>query len=137
MAVDDHLAAVVKLQLQHIALQQAFHLGTGGVQRRLDALKQGIALFCAQSMVMPGIPVAGFVSSGPGMLQPVPLASTLEGIANGLLSQNGIRGEAAPDLAKALAQGVDLGLTMFAGQVMVSPRIPCPPGASAGPGRLM
>ena len=100
-------------------------------------IAQGIALFCAQTMVMPGIAVAGFVSTAPGMLQPVPLASPLEGIANGLLSQNGIRGEAAPDLAKALAQGVDLGLTMFAGQVMVSPGIPCPPGASAGPGRLM
>ena len=35
------------------------------------------------------------------------------------------------------AQGVDLALTLFAGQAMVSPGIPCPPGASAGPGRLM
>ena len=86
---------------------------------------------------MPGIAVAGFVSSAPGVLQPVPLASPLEGVANGLLNQNGLRGEAAPDLAKALAQGVDLALTLFAGQAMVSPGIPCPPGASAGPGRLM
>ena len=98
---------------------------------------QGIALFCAQSMVLPGIAVAGFVSAAPGLLQPVPLASSLEGIANGLLAQNGLRGEAAPDLAKALAQGVDLALTQFAAQAMVSPGIPCPPGASAGPGRLM
>ena len=88
-------------------------------------------------MVLPGIAVAGFVSAAPGLLQPVPLASSLEGIANGLLAQNGLRGEAAPDLAKALAQGVDLALTQFAAQAMASPGIPCPPGASAGPGRLM
>ncbi len=100
-------------------------------------IAQGIALFCAQTMVMPGIAVAGFVSTAPGMLQPVPLASPLEGIANGLLQQNGIAGEAAPALGKALAQGVDLGLTLFAAQAMVAPGIPCPPGASAGPGRLM
>ncbi len=100
-------------------------------------IAQGIALFCAQTLVMPGIAVAGFVSSAPGILQPVPLASPLEGIANGLLNQNGLRGEAAPDLAKALAQGVDLALTLFASQATVSPGIPCPPGASAGPGRLM
>ena len=100
-------------------------------------IAQGIALFCAQTMVMPGIAVAGFVSTAPGMLQPVPLASPLEGIANGLLQQNGIAGEAGPDLGKALAQGVDLALTQFAAQAMVAPGIPCPPGASAGPGRLM
>ena len=100
-------------------------------------IAQGIALFCAQTMVMPGIAVAGFVSTAPGMLQPVPLASPLEGIANGLLQQNGIAGEAAADLGKALAQGVDLALTQFAAQAMVAPGIPCPPGASAGPGRLM
>ena len=100
-------------------------------------IAQGIALFCAQPMVMPGIAVAGFVSTAPGMLQPVPLASPLEGIANGLLQQNGIAGEAAADLGKALAQGVDLALTQFAAQAMVAPGIPCPPGASAGPGRLM
>ena len=100
-------------------------------------IAQGIALFCAQTMVMPGIAVAGLVSTAPGMLQPVPLASPLEGIANGLLQQNGIAGEAAPALGKALAQGVDLGLTLFAAQAMVAPGIPCPPGASAGPGRLM
>lgn len=100
-------------------------------------IAQGIALFCAQTMVMPGIAVAGFVSTAPGMLQPVPLASPLEGIANGLLQQNGIAGEAAPDLGKALAQGVDVALTQFAAQAMVAPGIPCPPGASAGPGRLM
>jgi len=100
-------------------------------------IAQAINLFCAQSMVMPGIAVAGFVSAAPGMLQPVPLQSPLEGFANGLLSQNGLRGEDAPKLAQALAQSVDLALALFASQVLVSPGIPCPPGASAGPGRLM
>ncbi len=98
---------------------------------------QAINLFCAQSMVLPGIPVAGFVSSGPGMLQPVPLKSSLDGIASGLLQQNSLQGEDAPGLGKALAQVLDQALMMFASQMMVSPGIPCPPGASAGPGRLM
>ena len=76
-----------------------------GAKAIAGTIAQGIALFCAQTMVMPGIAVAGFVSTAPGMLQPVPLASPLEGIANGLLQQNGIAGEAAADLGKALAQG--------------------------------
>jgi len=111
--------------------------GTGLAKAIAGTIAQGIALFCAQTMVMPGIAVAGFVSAAPGMLQPVPLQASLEGIANGLLSQHGLSGEAAPDLGKSLAQSVDLALTQFASQALVSPGIPCPPGASAGPGRLM
>lgn len=98
---------------------------------------QAISLFCAQSMVMPGIPVAGFVSAGPGMLQPVALKSSLDGIASGLLQQQGLQGEDAPGLGKALAQTLDQALLLFASQMMVAPGIPCPPGSSAGPGRLM
>ena len=108
---------------------------------------QALTMFLSQAMVMPGIPVAADpitgsgASAGPGKLMPPPAggpgASQLEGLASGLLQQNGIAGEAAPDLGKALAQGVDLALTQFAAQAMVSPGIPCPPGASAGPGRLM
>jgi hypothetical protein len=71
------------------------------------------------------------------MLQPVPLKSSLDGIASGLLQQNSLRGEDAPGLGKALAQVLDQAMMLFASQMMVSPGIPCPPGASAGPGRLM
>lgn len=100
-------------------------------------MAQGITLFAAQSMVLPGIAFAGFVSTSPGMLAPAPLAQPLEGIASGLLQQNGLRGEDAPALAKALAQSVDLGLTLFAAQAMVQPGIAAAPGATAAPGRLV
>jgi hypothetical protein len=99
-------------------------------------IAQGIALFAAQSMVLPGIAIAGFVTTAPGMLAPVPLASTLEPIASGLLQQNGLRGEDAPGLARALAQGVDAALTMFASMAMVMPGIAAAPGATAAPGML-
>ncbi|WP_246038789.1 hypothetical protein [Chitiniphilus eburneus] len=109
-----------------------------GLARSMAAtIAQGIQLFTAQSMVMPGIAVAGFATSAPGLLQPVPLASSVEGAAKGFLQRDGLRGENAPDLAQAMANTVDLALTQFATMAMVSPGIPCPPGASAGPGRLM
>lgn len=100
-------------------------------------LAQAVQLFTAQSQVLPGIAVAGFVTVAPGMLLPVPLQSTVESIALGLLQANGLRGEDAPSLAKAVAQAIDLAFMQFAAQAMVSPGIACPPGASAAPGRLM
>jgi hypothetical protein len=109
----------------------------GGLAKAMaGTIAQAINLFTAQGMVMPGIAIAGFVSGAPGMLQPVPLAGPLEGIANGLLQQNGLRGEDAPNLAKAMAQGVDAALQMFAGMAMVTPGIAAAPGATAAPGRL-
>jgi hypothetical protein len=110
----------------------------GGLAKAIaGAVAQGIMLFAGQSMVMPGIAIAGFVTTAPGMLMPVPLASQLQPIADGLMQQNGLRGEDAPALAQALAQAVDVALTLFAAQAMVAPGIPAAPGASAGPGRLM
>lgn len=110
----------------------------GGLAKVIAAaLAQGILLFTSQSMVMPGIAVAGFVSAAPGMLMPVPLQSQLKPIADGFMQQNGLRGEDGPQLAQAIAQLVDMALMLFSSQAMVSPGIPCPPGASAGPGRLM
>ncbi|MBE0619447.1 MAG: hypothetical protein IH605_02535 [Burkholderiales bacterium] len=100
-------------------------------------LAQALTLFTAQGMVMPGIAIAGFVTAAPGMLMPVPLQSQLKPIVDGLMQQNGLRGDDAPKLAQAIAQSIDVALTMFASQVMVSPGIACAPGASAAPGRLM
>lgn len=100
-------------------------------------LAQGILLLTGQTMVMPGMAIAGFVSTSPGQLMPVPLESQLKPIANGFLQQNGLRGKNSPDLAGAMAQLVDVALTLFTAQSKVAPGIPCPPGASAGPGRLM
>lgn len=109
----------------------------GGLAKAVaGTIAQGINLFTLQGMVMPGVAIAGFVSGAPGMLQPVPLAGPLEGIANGLLQGNGLRGEDAPGLAKALAQGVDAALQMFAGMAMVTPGIAAAPGTTAAPGRL-
>lgn len=109
----------------------------GGLAKAVaGTIAQAIQLFTALGMVLPGIAIAGFVSAAPGMLQPVPLAGPLEAIANGLLQGNGLRGEDAPGLAKALAQGVDAALQMFAGMAMVTPGIAAVPGATAAPGRL-
>jgi hypothetical protein len=101
------------------------------------SLAQAISLFTTQSMVLPGIAIAGFVSTGPGMLMPVPLAGQLQPIADGLLQQNGLRGRDAPGLGRAMAQTIDLALTLFATQAIVAPGIPAAPGATAGPGRLI
>jgi hypothetical protein len=110
----------------------------GGLAKALAAsLGQAVQLFTAQTQVLPGIAIAGFVSVAPGMLKPVPLQSSLKSIVDGFLQQNGIRGEDAPHLAQAAAQAIDLAFTQFAAQAMVSPGIACPPGASAAPGRLM
>jgi hypothetical protein len=97
---------------------------------------KGLTLFTGQGMVLPGIAIAGFVTTAPGKLAPVPLQGLLEPIANGLLQQNGLRGEDAPSLGRALAQAVDAALMQFAGMALVLPGIPAAPGATAGPGRL-
>lgn len=73
---------------------------------------------------------------------PAPTAQQLEGIANAALQNAGIRGENAPDLAKALAQVTAQALTMFLTQAMVMPGIPAAvdpvsgSGSTAGPGLL-
>ena len=101
------------------------------------SLAQAVQLFTAQTQVLPGIAIAGFVSVAPGMLKPVPLQSTLKSLVDGFLQQNGIRGEDGPHLAQAIAQAIDLGFMQFASMAMVAPGIACPPGASAAPGSLM
>lgn len=68
---------------------------------------------------------------------PAPTKGQLESIVKGLMTANGLNGENAPDLAGAISEVVAQALTMFMSQVKVQPGIPCPPGASAGPGRLM
>ena len=74
---------------------------------------------------------------------PAPQASQLESIASGALQSAGIRGENAPDLAKAIAQVTADALGMFLGQAMVMPGIPAAvdpisgSGSTGGPGMLM
>lgn len=101
------------------------------------SLAQAVMLFTSQTQVLPGLAVAGFVTTTPGKLIPVSLQGPLQGIISGFLLQNSIRGEHAQDLAKAVAQSLDVAFSLFAAQVMVSPGIACPPGASAAPGKFM
>jgi hypothetical protein len=68
---------------------------------------------------------------------PAPTKGQLEGIVKGLMQQNGLRGENAPDLAGAIAEVVATALAMLAQQAMVAPGIPCSPAASVAPGRLL
>jgi hypothetical protein len=100
-------------------------------------LAQAVQMFCTQTQVLPGIAVAGFVTASPGMLLPVPLQGPLLSFLQGQLQQQGLRGQMAPALAQAVAQGWDTAFNLFAAQMMVAPGIACAPGASASPGRLM
>jgi len=74
---------------------------------------------------------------------PSPSASQLEGIASGALQAAGIQGEAAPALAKALAQACADAFSVFLSSAQVLPGIPAaapPPalsGSTVGPGLLM
>lgn len=74
---------------------------------------------------------------------PAPQASQIESIATAALQSAGIRGENAPDLAKALAQVTANALSLFLNQAMVLPGIPAGvdpisgSGSTAGPGMLM
>lgn len=68
---------------------------------------------------------------------PAPAKAQLEPIVKGLMQQNGLRGENAPDLAGAIAEVVAAALGMLAQQAMVAPGIACSPAASTAPGRLV
>src|SRR4051812_25535702 len=68
-----------------------------------QTMAQALSMFLSMAMVMPGIPAAidpitgSGATGGPGMLMPPPAggpgASPLEGLAQGALSGQGIRGE--------------------------------------------
>ena len=68
---------------------------------------------------------------------PAPNKSMLEPIIVGFMQQHGLQGKDAPALAGAIAETIATGLTLFAAQAKVAPGIPCSPGATVGPGRLM
>lgn len=68
---------------------------------------------------------------------PAPSKGQLQPIIDGLMQQNGLRGENAPDLAGAMAEVIAQALTMFASQVTVAPGIAATPAATAAPGMLM
>lgn len=68
---------------------------------------------------------------------PAPKKAQLEPVVKALMAANGLNGDNAPDLAGAIAEVVAQSLDMFMLQVQVTPGIPCSPGATAGPGKLM
>jgi hypothetical protein len=74
---------------------------------------------------------------------PAPTSAQLEPLAQGALTAAGLRGDNAPDLAKALANTTAQALALFLAQAMVMPGIPAaappPPGSGStvGPGMLM
>ena len=74
---------------------------------------------------------------------PAPQASAIEGLATGYLQSAGIKGENAPDLAKAMASFIADGLAIFASQAMIKPGTPAAvdpistSGAVVGPGMFM
>ncbi|MFE8599100.1 hypothetical protein KYC5002_26785 [Archangium violaceum] len=99
---------------------------------------QALLLFTSQVMVAPGIAVAGFATSAPGMLQgAAPPKPLLEPLAMGFLTAEGLRGKNAKDLAGAIAETLATSLDAMMSRLKVMPGIPCTPAASAGPGRLL
>jgi hypothetical protein len=109
-----------------------------GLAKALAAsLAKTIEIFAGQTQVLPGIAVAGFVTTAPGSFQPVPLAGQLEPAVQDFLEQNNICGAQAPALARAVAQAGDEALSLFVDQVQVGPGIACPPGTSAAPGKFI
>jgi len=102
------------------------------------AIAQGVQLFTAQVMVAPGIAIGGFVSSAPGMLTgSAPQPTAIEGPTKSLCNGNKLRGENAPDLAKAIAKAVSDALAQLMQKAKVIPGIPASPGGTVGPGRLL
>jgi len=68
---------------------------------------------------------------------PAPNKSQLESLVSAYMQQNALRGENAPDLAGAMADVIAQALSLLMIQAKVAPGIPCSPGATTAPGRLL
>lgn len=112
-----------------------------------DSTGQTFTLFLSMAMVNPGIPAAldpitgSGATGGPGLLMPPPAggpgASQLEGVVQGFLQGQGIRGEDAGGLAKALAASLAQAVMLFCSQTQVLPGIAIAGFVTAAPGMLM
>jgi len=101
-------------------------------------LAAGVQLFTAQLSVAPGIPIAGLVTTAPGILiGSPPSASALEMAALGQCNANGILGEAATDLAKAIAGTLADSFGLLRSSALVAPGIAASPTMTVAPGRLL
>lgn len=112
-----------------------------------QAVADGLSMFLAQAMCMPGIPASleptsgSGSTAGPGFLMTPPaggpVAPMLEGPALAALAANGIKGKDAPGLAKVIAGAIAQGILMFTAQVQVAPGIAVAGFVSTSPGSLM
>lgn len=68
---------------------------------------------------------------------PAPSKAQLQPLVEGFMQQNELRGQDAPALAGAIAEVIAQALNLLMAQAKVAPGIPCSPGATAGPGRLL
>ena len=103
-----------------------------------QTLAPALTLFTAQVQVAPGVAVAGMVTAAPGMLMgSAPGASTVESLAKGFLSAQGLQGEAIGDTAGAFGELIGTALSQLMSMAMMAPGVACTPAATAAPGRLM
>ncbi len=101
-------------------------------------LAAGIQLFTAQMSVAPGIPIAGFVTTAPGLfIGSPPSPALLERSCVAECSARGLLGEAAPDLARALAGAIADAFVLLLQGLVVAPGIAASPTMTVAPGRLL
>lgn len=129
--------------IQPILLAQLTSHGLRGQTQRglaqalAQSIVQALTLFTTAVKVAPGIAIAGFTTSAPGLLiGAAPTEAQLEPLVLGFLQGQGLRGQNAPDLATAVARTLSQALTQMMPRLQVLPGIPCSPAATAGPGRL-
>lgn len=105
-----------------------------------DSAGQALTLFQSSAMMQPGAPaVVDPISTsgstvGPGLIQPAPTASALQGFADGALAP--LQGEDIPKLSAAWSGGMAQGFNLFVVSVMVSPGIPVAGMVTTAPGRF-
>lgn len=105
-----------------------------------------LAMFLGQTMILPGIPAAldpisgSGATSGPGMLLPPPAggpdAAQLEPQALANISGQGLVGENKDGLAKAVAEALGQGLTLFCSQRQIAPGIAIAGFVTVAPGTI-
>jgi hypothetical protein len=130
-------------QLEPIALGMLAQKQINGAQRGAlakviaQATAQAILLFTSMVQMGPGIAIAGFVTTAPGMLiGAAPAKPMLAPIILSFAQAAGLRGKNVPELADAIAETLAGALSLFLNMVQVAPGILATPAATALPGRL-
>jgi len=131
--------ALVFVALLTVALAAAAEMVFRGfIMTRVAKATDSWAMGNIVAAVTFGIAIGGFITSSPGMLTgSAPQPSAIESPTKGLCNGNKLRGENAPDLAKAIAKAVADALAQLIQKAKVLPGIPASPGCTVGPGRLL